>query len=167
MIKDNNPQNLHENGDMMANPQTQERKTVTHPRRGQRGDSWQDHNGTRMLWPQIAGLAARDIKGIHSLGKSRLIPFGDDPTRGVDAEVGQKQAASISTLWSSTAATSARWPSCFGKRSPNKSASWPAVRSSRSTSTSLILKLPEDTGERAKTRVAGTSYEMPAVARTD
>jgi uncharacterized alkaline shock family protein YloU len=41
----------------------------------------------------IAGLAARDVKGIHSLGKSRLISFGDNPTRGVDAEVGKIEAA--------------------------------------------------------------------------
>ena len=41
----------------------------------------------------IAGLAARDVEGIHAVGKSRLISFGDNPTRGVNAEVGQKQAA--------------------------------------------------------------------------
>lgn len=41
----------------------------------------------------IAGLAARDVKGIHSLGKSRLISFGDSPTRGVEAEVGKIEAA--------------------------------------------------------------------------
>lgn len=41
----------------------------------------------------IAGLAARHIEGIHSVGKSRLISFGDNPTRGVHAEVGDKQAA--------------------------------------------------------------------------
>lgn len=41
----------------------------------------------------IAGLAARQIQGIHSLGKSRLISFGDSPTRGVDAEVGSREAA--------------------------------------------------------------------------
>lgn len=41
----------------------------------------------------IAGLAAREVDGIHALGKSRLISFGDDPTRGVDAEVGKFQAA--------------------------------------------------------------------------
>ncbi len=42
----------------------------------------------------IAGLAAREVSGIHSLGKSRLIPFGsDNPTHGVAAEVGTKQAA--------------------------------------------------------------------------
>lgn len=42
----------------------------------------------------IAGIAARDIKGIHSLGKSRLIAFGSDSvTRGIDAEVGNKEAA--------------------------------------------------------------------------
>ena len=41
----------------------------------------------------IAGLAARDIKGIAALGKSRLISFGEDPSRGVDVEVGQTEAA--------------------------------------------------------------------------
>lgn len=41
----------------------------------------------------IAGLAAREVDGIHSVGKSRLISFGDDPTRGVHSEVGDKQAA--------------------------------------------------------------------------
>ena len=42
----------------------------------------------------IAGLAAREIPGIHSMGKSRLMPFGSDkPTRGVAAEVGQSEAA--------------------------------------------------------------------------
>lgn len=41
----------------------------------------------------IAGLAAREIPGIYSLGKSRMISFGDSPTRGVEAEVGNKQAA--------------------------------------------------------------------------
>jgi uncharacterized alkaline shock family protein YloU len=41
----------------------------------------------------IAGMAARDIDGIHALGKSRLINFGDSPSRGVEAEVGQKEAA--------------------------------------------------------------------------
>lgn len=41
----------------------------------------------------IAGMAARDIDGIYALGKSRLINFGDDPARGVEAEVGKKEAA--------------------------------------------------------------------------
>ncbi len=41
----------------------------------------------------IAGLAAREVQGIHSLGRWRLIAMGDNPTRGVDAEVGKKQAA--------------------------------------------------------------------------
>ena len=41
----------------------------------------------------IAGLAARDIPGIHALGKSRLISFGDSPTHGIEAEVGQTEAA--------------------------------------------------------------------------
>jgi uncharacterized alkaline shock family protein YloU len=41
----------------------------------------------------IAGLAARDIPGIHKLGRSRLIAFGDNPRRGVAAEVGQQEVA--------------------------------------------------------------------------
>ncbi|HJL19065.1 MAG TPA: Asp23/Gls24 family envelope stress response protein, partial [Sandaracinaceae bacterium LLY-WYZ-13_1] len=41
----------------------------------------------------IAGLCARRIEGIHSLGKPRLISVGDSYTRGVDVEVGQEQAA--------------------------------------------------------------------------
>lgn len=41
----------------------------------------------------IAGLAAHDIDGIAALGKSRWIPFSDTPTRGVDVEVGQLEAA--------------------------------------------------------------------------
>lgn len=41
----------------------------------------------------IAGLAAREIKGIHALGKSRLISFGNNLTRGVEAEVGKIEAA--------------------------------------------------------------------------
>jgi uncharacterized alkaline shock family protein YloU len=41
----------------------------------------------------IAGLAAQSVDGVHSLGKSRLFSFGDDPARGVGAEVGEKQAA--------------------------------------------------------------------------
>jgi uncharacterized alkaline shock family protein YloU len=42
----------------------------------------------------IAGLAAREIEGIHALGKSRLISFaGGDPKHGISAEVGQKEAA--------------------------------------------------------------------------
>ena len=41
----------------------------------------------------IAGLAAQSVDGVHSLGKSRLFSFGDDPARGVGAEVGDTQAA--------------------------------------------------------------------------
>ncbi len=43
----------------------------------------------------IAGLAARDIEGVHSLGKSRFLTLTtkDDPTRGVGAEVGNTEAA--------------------------------------------------------------------------
>lgn len=42
----------------------------------------------------IAGLAARDIPGISSLGRSRLIPTrSSNPKRGVEAEVGQSEAA--------------------------------------------------------------------------
>jgi uncharacterized alkaline shock family protein YloU len=41
----------------------------------------------------IAGLAARQVKGVHSLGKSRMIGLGSSPARGVAAEVGVHQAA--------------------------------------------------------------------------
>ena len=44
----------------------------------------------------IAGMAARTVVGVHSLGKSRLIGLGvvgDSPKRGVAAEVGAQQAA--------------------------------------------------------------------------
>lgn len=41
----------------------------------------------------IARLAARDVPGIHSVGKTPFINLGEDRTRGVAAEVGQKQAA--------------------------------------------------------------------------
>lgn len=41
----------------------------------------------------IAGLAARDVEGVYEVGKSRLISFGDNPTRGVHTEVGTRQAA--------------------------------------------------------------------------
>ena len=41
----------------------------------------------------IAGLAAREVQGIHSLGPWRLVAFGDNPARGIDAELGTKQAA--------------------------------------------------------------------------
>ena len=41
----------------------------------------------------IAGMAAQSVEGVHSLGKSRLFSFGDDPARGVGAEVGETQAA--------------------------------------------------------------------------
>ncbi len=41
----------------------------------------------------IAGLAAQSVDGVYSLGKSRLFSFGDDPARGVGAEVGDTQAA--------------------------------------------------------------------------
>jgi uncharacterized alkaline shock family protein YloU len=41
----------------------------------------------------IAGLAAREIDGIASMGGSRFISLGDSPTRGVEAEVGNVEAA--------------------------------------------------------------------------
>lgn len=42
----------------------------------------------------IAGHAIRDLPGIHAIGKSRLMSFGgDDPTHGIEAEVGSKEAA--------------------------------------------------------------------------
>lgn len=42
---------------------------------------------------KIAAMAARDIEGIHALGKSRIINFGDENKRGVEAEVGTREAA--------------------------------------------------------------------------
>lgn len=43
---------------------------------------------------KIAGLAARDIEGIHSLGRPRLISIGEAAAqRGVAAEVGNVEAA--------------------------------------------------------------------------
>ena len=41
----------------------------------------------------IAGIAAREVKGIHALGRSRLIPFGSSLSRGIAAEVGNEEAA--------------------------------------------------------------------------
>ncbi len=41
----------------------------------------------------IAGLAAKDVDGIYSVGKTPFINFGDNPTRGVGVEVGNTQAA--------------------------------------------------------------------------
>lgn len=41
----------------------------------------------------IAGLAARRIDGIYSVGVPSLVSFGDSPTRGVGAEVGEREAA--------------------------------------------------------------------------
>ena len=41
----------------------------------------------------IAGLAAKEIDGIYSVGKSSWYRFGDKASRGVRAEVGQSQAA--------------------------------------------------------------------------
>lgn len=41
----------------------------------------------------IAGLAARRIEGIYSVGMPALMKFGDNPTRGVKADVGDSEAA--------------------------------------------------------------------------
>ena len=42
----------------------------------------------------IAGYAVRGLPGIHSLGRSRLIPIGEAaPDHGVAAEVGEEEAA--------------------------------------------------------------------------
>jgi len=41
----------------------------------------------------IARLAAKEVGGIYSVGKPPFIALGEDSTRGVEAEVGQKQAA--------------------------------------------------------------------------
>jgi uncharacterized alkaline shock family protein YloU len=72
----------------MANPSKQ-RITIEENPSGIAGKITLDEN----VVSTIAGLAAREVDGIHSVGKSRLISFGDNPTRGVNAEVGQKQAA--------------------------------------------------------------------------
>ena len=50
-------------------------------------------NTSETVVATVAGLAARNIKGIHALGKSRLVSFGEDLKRGVEAEVGETQAA--------------------------------------------------------------------------
>lgn len=42
----------------------------------------------------LAGMAARDIDGVYALGRSRMIQLGNkNPTRGVEAEVGEREAA--------------------------------------------------------------------------
>ena len=41
----------------------------------------------------IAALAARQVGGIHALGRSRFISFGESLTRGVGVEVGSHEAA--------------------------------------------------------------------------
>jgi uncharacterized alkaline shock family protein YloU len=41
----------------------------------------------------IAGLAAKEVDGIYSVGKTPFINFGDNPKRGVGVEVGKTQAA--------------------------------------------------------------------------
>ncbi len=42
---------------------------------------------------RIAAMAVKNVDGLYSLGKSRLLNFGDDSTRGVGVEVGKKQVA--------------------------------------------------------------------------
>lgn len=41
----------------------------------------------------IAAMAARNVKGIHQIGASRLLSVGKKLTRGVEVEVGKIQAA--------------------------------------------------------------------------
>ncbi len=41
----------------------------------------------------IAALAAKDVEGIFSVGKTPFISLGDNPRRGVGVEVGKTQAA--------------------------------------------------------------------------
>ena len=41
----------------------------------------------------IARIAAKDVPGIYSVGKTPFIALGNDSTRGVGVEVGKKQAA--------------------------------------------------------------------------
>ena len=76
----------------MAQEETQAKHVVEQTPRGADGVG-----GTISLTEEvvatIAGLAARDLPGISSLGRSRLISFGDNPKRGVEAEVGHREAA--------------------------------------------------------------------------
>jgi len=48
---------------------------------------------TEQVVATIAGLAAREVDGIHVLGTGGWFSFGDNPTRGVEVEVGQRQVA--------------------------------------------------------------------------
>ena len=50
---------------------------------------------SRKVVAAIANFTARRVNGVHALGKAGLLyrSIGTDPTRGVDAEVGEKQAA--------------------------------------------------------------------------
>lgn len=41
----------------------------------------------------LAGLAAREVPGLYALGRSRVWNSSKSPTRGVTAEVGQREAA--------------------------------------------------------------------------
>jgi uncharacterized alkaline shock family protein YloU len=41
----------------------------------------------------VAGMAAREVPGIHSMGRSRIFTFGDSPKRGVAVEAGKAEAA--------------------------------------------------------------------------
>ena len=68
-------------------------KVTIEKRESSAGEIGGDITMSESVVATIAGLSARQIEGIHSLGKSRLISFGDSPTRGVDAEVGSREAA--------------------------------------------------------------------------
>lgn len=68
-------------------------KVTIEKRESSAGEIGGDITMSESVVATIAGLAARQIEGIHALGKSRLISFGDSPTRGVDAEVGSREAA--------------------------------------------------------------------------
>jgi uncharacterized alkaline shock family protein YloU len=41
----------------------------------------------------IAGLAAKEVDGIYSVGRTPFLSLGDNPKRGVGVEVGKTQAA--------------------------------------------------------------------------
>jgi uncharacterized alkaline shock family protein YloU len=41
----------------------------------------------------IAGLAAKEVDGIYSVGRTPFLSLGDNPKRGVGVEVGETQAA--------------------------------------------------------------------------
>lgn len=77
-----------------GNNETTEKGTVTIARAAAEGE---DPGGRIQIGDEvvatIAGLAARQVPGLFSLGKPRLVSFGNGQRRGVTAEVGKAEAA--------------------------------------------------------------------------